>query len=453
MGNKAKGKKETFYALGYSIVSKAITYLLLLVFANLYLPEEYGLGSFAFNIRNIIMLFAFIGLPDALVPFVVRKRKIDQIFSFVSAITFIVFIAGLGLLFYYPWIWPLVVTFPLIMLNSFAMSFWRAKSRHDIPFKVGFYSILLTLIFAFLLKDYGKFGVISAYSLGNLFSFIATAYPIRKEIYREMKFTKVRFNTLEMKTYISNGLAVTFIGSVFVFVGWLDSTLLGLLGNDFAQVAEFNVAAAIAGTVSLIPIALSMFMVTRASQIKSRQKSIAVLHRVTRISFFTSLLASILLVIFSPLLVRIFFPKYLGISAYISVLTLGMVFFSSYYIIYSYHIGKLDSKKMIRPVIVGLFANFILALILIPRYDVLGICYVVTLTHLFVLLIIASSENMKRIVSMSFLAAIMIWAVYFLGYWGLLIFAAIIPASLFLKIVTKSDILVITETIINVFRR
>jgi O-antigen/teichoic acid export membrane protein len=442
-----RGKKETFYAFGYSLTSKAVTYILLLIFANLYLPEEYGLGSFAFNIRNIIMLFAFIGLPDALIPFIVRKKKISSVLNFLIIISFVFFVLGLGVATIYPWVLPLVLTFPLVMLTTVGISFWRSKSRHDFPVKVGLYSIVVVLVTAYLLRDYGKLGIVGSYALGNLFAFVAMTYPIRKDIFDSLRGNSfLVFKSKELKQYLILGVTIAFIGGIFVLMNWINSTLLGLFGN-FVQVAEFGIAVAIAGVISVIPISLSMFMITRASQIKDTGKSLKVLHRVTRISFFGSLLASILLVVFISLIIDIFFPQYIGIELYVSIFSLGMVFFSSYYVVYSYHIGKMDTHKVILPIILGLTINIILALWLIPGYGVLGVALASTAAHLSILIWIGSKEKMKRITAMSLFAIAIISLVYFINYWGLLVFALVIPLSVILKIITKEDIKVIKDTI------
>ncbi len=441
-----KGKKETVFAFGYSIASKVIVYLVLLVFANLYLPSEYGMGSFVFNIRNLIMLFVFLGLPDALIPLLVKKKKIGSIFGILSIITCFIFGIGLILTIKFPWIFPLVITFPLIMLTSIAMAFWRAKSKYDYPIKVGLFSIILTLIFAYLLKDYGKFGVITAYSIGNLFSFIAIAYPIRKELILNFK-EKNNFNL--SKAYFKSALTITMIGSIFTLFNWVNSTLLGFFGK-FESVAEFSIASSIAGVVAIIPFTLSMFMITRAGQIASIKKSKRVLHRVTRISFFCTLLLSSILISFIFPIIKIFFSQYVGSEIYIAILTIGMVFFSSYYIIYSYYVGKLKSEKALFPVILGIMINLILGVILIPIISVLGVVIAISLAHFIILLIISKNEEIKKILLMSFFSVFFILIVFKLRYFGIIFSALLTPLCLFFKIITKEDLLVIKNTIYEI---
>lgn len=438
-----KGKKETLYALLFSSLSKVITYFLLILFANLYSQTDYGVASFALNIRNLIMFFAFIGIPDALIPFIVKKKDINSIVKVLTSITILIFIAGLFLAINDPWIWPLVITFPLVMFTSLATSFLRSDARYDIPNRVGLVSIFITLIAAYFLAGYGLSGVVSAYALGNLYSFFAIIYPVKKQI---TKSFKGKFNFQETIPFFKAGITITAISGLFSLLIWINSTLLGILGN-YEEVARFGVSSAIAGAISIIPISLAMFMLTRASQIENREKAKKVLHRVVRVSFFTSLLASILLISILPLLIKIFFSKYAGIELSTSILSLGMIFFSSYFVIYSYYIGRMESHKAILPVIIGVLVNSLLAFLLIPRFGLIGVSVALSLAHLSILIYIAFKERMKRISIMSIFAIILVYLSSLSLYIGIIILVLSIPLSLILKIINLEDIKVIKEAI------
>jgi O-antigen/teichoic acid export membrane protein len=448
---KSRGKKETLYAFLFSLASKAITYLLLLVFANLYLPEEYGLGTFALNIRNIVMMVAFIGLPDALIPFVVKNKKTSSIINNLSAITLVTFAIGLFLSAKYPWILPLVITYPLVMLTSVASAFLRAEEKYHIPVRAGFTSIIIILAAAYFLKSYEKLGVISAYAIGNLYAFFATAYPVRGRMNEVLSSLSIKkfFDFNESKPYFVSAFFITIIAGMFMLLNWLNSTLLGVLGT-FSQVAQFGIASAIAGVISVIPISLSMFIITRSSQLIDSKKSVNLLHRVVRVSFFSSLLSSILLVTLIPLLIRIFFPKYIGIESSVSVLTLGIIFFSSYYIVYSYYIGKMKTQKALIPIFMGVLINTLIAILTIKNYGILGASAAISLAHLSVLIWMSRKERIKRITLASLLAIALIYITYMIGYYGFIILILTIPISLLFKIITLEDIKVIKDAFFEI---
>ena len=441
------GKKETVYALFYSLASKIATYVLLLVFANFYIASEYGLGNFAYSVWNLVALVTYLGLPSSIVPLIIKRKNIGSILKLLVLLNMTVFVIGLFISLRYIWILPLVLIFPLVMISSLSTAFWISKSRQDYPFKVGLFSTILVLISAYLLKDLGKLGFVSAYAIGNLFSFFAMNYPIRREIIGAFRRTDSKI----LKSYLKLSIVVLFGGSIFVSLGWVNTSILGML-NYFEQVAQFGIATAIAGITLVIPNTLSLFILTRAGQVKNKDKSIGILHRVVRTSFFASFISSIFLIIFSPLIIKIFFKKYIGIEPYIAILSLGMIFFSAYYIIYMYHIGMQNPRKVYLIFFLGFIVNIILALVLTPLLGVLGSSLAVTSTHLFILIYMCLRENIKRVTLMSLLAIFVIFLVYLLQYWALIVVIFIIPLSIKLRVIERGDIKVVRDIFSSILK-
>jgi len=439
------GKKETFKAFLYNGLSKLATYLLILIFANLYAQQDYGLGNFVLNIRNLVTIIAFIGLPDALVPLIVRKRDINSSVKLISLLTLAGFIAGIIIIFFQPWIWPLVLTFPLTMLSTLSFSFWRAKSKHHIPIRAGFNSMLIIIVFAYLLRSFGAFGVVASYSLGNLYGFLVLVIPLRKEI---IKSFSGKFVFKEASSYLKTALIAALILNSFLMFTWIVSTILGLMGT-YQQVAQFGVASALAGVISIIPITLSMFLITRISEIRDKNKSKSILHRVIRISFFASLLSSILIISLIGLIIKIFFIKYQGIESSVAILILGSIFFSSYYLVYSHFIGKMQVQKAIIPIVTGLILSIILSILLIPSFGLIGASLSYSISHLIILLIVATKEKIKRIALISLLSIPLVYLCYKLSYLGLIVLIALIPLSILFKIITLEDIKVIKKAVLT----
>ncbi|MDP3881869.1 MAG: hypothetical protein Q8Q31_03245 [Nanoarchaeota archaeon] len=445
-------KKETFYSIFFSLGSKVLTYILLLVFANLYSPDEFGRGIFALNIRNIIMMFSFIGLPEAIIPFLIRKKNVGLLLKTFIIINVPLIIAGLVFSFFQPWALPLVITFPLIFLTSLAVAITRAHDKYSKQFKAGVWSILVTLILAYFLKSQGVYGVTSAYAAGNLFAFFYLIYPVKKEMKEAFRLKMLKGERKTLKLYFKNAFFITTISGIFVLLGWISSTLLGIL-STVEEVARFGVASSIAGVVSVIPTSLSLFMINRAIQIKNKEKRSRVLNRVTRISFFSSLLASLIIISFIPWIIKIFFPQYAGIELSLVILFVGAIFFSSYYIVYSYYIGKMESHKAMLPAIVGLSSGLVLSLILIPIMGLEGAALSNLLAHIAIFFILIFKERMKRIAVLSILALIFAPLTYYSGYFGFLIILMLIPVSLIFKVITKEDLEVLKEFTFKLVRK
>src|SRR3989344_255367 len=102
-------KKNVVYFFGLNIISKAFSYFLLLVFANLYTPLDYGKSAFIFSMFNLVFFFSYLGLPDALVPWIIKKKDVSSIFYFLLIVTLI--FTGIGALISisYPIILPFVI--------------------------------------------------------------------------------------------------------------------------------------------------------------------------------------------------------------------------------------------------------------------------------------------------------------------------------------------------------
>ncbi len=454
---KLDGKKQVVYATFYSLGSKFLTYLLLLVFANLYTPEEYGLGSFAYNLRNIIMLFVFIGLPEALIPLLVKRKKVESVIKAIIWITISVTLICL-ILSLLPgalqlWILPLVITFPIVMVTNIGTAILRAREQYSQTYTAGFYSMIVTLISAYLLRGFGSWAVVGAYSLGNLCAFLIVAKPVKKELIT--LFSKsIRFRGKigkDLKEYIFFALGIALVGSSLTLMYWITSTALGLYGY-FADIAKFGVASALASILTIIPISISMIILTKASKLKKLGNDV-LLARSTRISFFITLIGAILLTTFMPWILKLFFPKYLGIEIYTAILIFGSVCFASSYVIYSYHIGIMNLRNVLSPILIGLVVHLIISLIFATKFGLGGILITQSTIQLAILVYLAKSQNIKRITLAAIASLLLFWAAYSSIMLGLLAIIATIPLAIITKIIDRQDISIIKKTFCEILIR
>lgn len=448
-------KKQVIYATIYSFGSKFFAYLLLLVFANLYAPEEYGLGNFAYNLRNILMLFAFIGLPEALIPFLVKKKRVEPIIKQIVIFTglatlvglFFIFLEGLGY-----WILPLVITLPIIMLTSIATAILRSKEQYKQTYVAGFYSMIVTLVVAYAMKDFGSFAVATAYSAGNLCAFFITSAPVRRDLIEMFRNSiKYKKKSSQIKFYSLFAIGIALANSSLVLMYWITSTALGLARN-FTQIAQFGVASALSSILTIIPISLSIFIITKASQIKDGGSN-SMLARATRISFFITLLSAILLVTFTPIILKIFFPKYLGIEIYTTILIFGSLCFASSYIIYSYHIGIMKLRKVIIPILVGLIMHLLISFIFVHNLRLEGILITQSAIQLGILVYMAGSQHITRITLAAILSMPLFWIAYQSMILGIILTIAITPLAIFVRIIDKHDLKIILKTFRDIVKR
>ena len=109
-------KKQTLYAFFLNWISKFVTYILLVVFANLYIKDSYGEATFIMAIFNICLLLITIGLPFLFVPWAIRKKDIHSVFYFLFISTIIIVLVSSPLLIIKPWVYPLMILCYYIIL-------------------------------------------------------------------------------------------------------------------------------------------------------------------------------------------------------------------------------------------------------------------------------------------------------------------------------------------------
>ena len=90
-----EGKKELVYYFFLNLISKGFTYILLLVFANLFTQEQYGEASYIYAFFSIIFIFSFIGLPDIFVVWFIKNKDVSSIFYFLL-LAFILYLLATG---------------------------------------------------------------------------------------------------------------------------------------------------------------------------------------------------------------------------------------------------------------------------------------------------------------------------------------------------------------------
>jgi len=445
-----KGKKEAIYAFVWNLLSKGCSYILLLVLANLYLKPDFGRASFVISLYSLTFAIAFLGATNIFTAWYIKKKDCTSIFWFMGLLTAIATVVWLIASAGHIWIMPFAVLLPLNFLNTISSSILNSKYRYDISQSNSVLFIAIIILGAILLSGFGKTGIIIAYSAGYLATSLRLIYISRKEIWGLAK--KVRLNWDSVKEYAIPALTVTLIGFAFSFLGWLDSTVLGLL-STFENVAIYNVVGSVANALTLIPLSLGGFLLARAAEIENKEISKSVLKRVLRVSYSISIIAAIILAALLSLIFRIFFPGYIGNEIYAMILSIGIMLYGVYYLIYTYTIGQLNPGKGLAPIGIAALINLILDIILIPEFGIYGIAFATSFAHLIAFLLLLKKtgmlkENIRLLIPMIFIPA-----AFYLSYWGLILAPACILFLISMKIMQKSDFEAIRRTIIAVFSK
>ena len=442
------GKTESISAVIYSFLSKVTTYLLLLVFANLFLKEEYGKAAFVMAVFTLIAFSTRIGVPYILIPWIAKNKDTSSIFYLLLSINAVVVISALIYSINYPWIIPIVLTLPFLVLRGFGSAFLQSKYRYDLTQKADLFYVLIVLIISFLSKDLGKLGIILAYSLGYILTSSWLVYLSRNDFKNIIKF---RFDIQTIKEYLTKGIIVSVFYISFSFLTLVDTTILGFLSTH-EKVAEYNIAGSISNALTMIPIALSAFILTRSAD-KNEKNPRYVLKRTINISYSSSLIMGIIIISIIGFLIKLFFPKYVGIEPFIAILMTGILFYSVYIMLFTSVLGNLEPKKAIPPILTAALLNILLDFLLIPKYGLYGIAFATLIAHSAGFTIFSIREGFFfRLIGVYFLSSLILIAFY-LNLYGLLL---LIPAVIFLfifKLITIEDILVLKQGLIKFFSR
>lgn len=447
--SKKSGKEQSIYAFFWGSASKIFSYILVLILGNIYLVEEYGNASYFLAVFNVIMTIALFGVPDSIIPWIIKKKDYRSVISFLYFFGFITFIVLLIISFKAPLMLPLSFMVLVILLLNLIFSFMRVNEDYGNVGMLKSILVLFVIIFAICLRNYGSFGILLSYLIGNMIILLISLFYIKNNLNELKPKSKINWNFV--REYLVSGIAVSIIIISFSFLGWIDSIILGLMSN-MTEVGRYSISSSFSNLITLIPLTLSVFLITRGSGIVSKRLAQEVQKRVIMISYSLSLILSIALAIICPILIKIFFPKYIGIENYIIILLMGIVFYSIYFIIYSFFISRLEVKKVITPIVLAAIVNIILDISLIPSLGVTGICLATVISHLIPLIWLSYKIKFMKNTIIMILLTFFIPASNLMGYYGVILVIIAPILLILLKIVNLKDLEIIIKSLKKVLK-
>ena len=443
-------KKSLLYSSFFSATSKVLTYILLLLLANIFLISEYGEAVFALSIFRLILLFSLFSIADLFTPMIINKKDTASVFYFLLFEFLILTSIGILISMNNLWILPLVISAPFFLFFSLSLAIFKTQHKYHLEAFYNALMMLVTLISILFLKNYGKFGIVFSYSMGYILVSLITTYLNRKEIYSIL--SKFQIKIKSTLGYLKKGFIASLILVSFAFLQWVDSTILGIL-STFENVARYNIVGPISNLIALIPLSLSLFVLTRSSEIKNESKSRLILKRVIRISFTISLIIAILLNSLIYPIIKTFFPKYIGTELYFMVLSIGILSYSIYSIINSYLLGKLKPEKSFIPIVLAAIINIVLDIILIPKYQLLGIVIATTIAHLTALIMLSFIARIHKKLILFLILFLAIPISFYLQIYGILIINPAMFLLLLFRLINKEDLSLLYQTLKSSIKR
>ncbi|MBU3940394.1 MAG: polysaccharide biosynthesis C-terminal domain-containing protein [Nanoarchaeota archaeon] len=441
--------KGVAYSMVLLATSKVVTYFLLLILANLFLKEVYGRAAFVMNIFTLVLFFSLVGVPYALVPWIVKKRDINSVFHFLMLVSIFCVIAGIIITWQHKWVMPLVFLFPILLVRGFSGAYLYSKYKQHLVVMADLIYIFFAFILIYLFRHFSKGGIIMGYAIAALIPSMILIFLTRKDL--APLFNKFKINFYIVRNYIGNAIITSLIYISFAFLDLLDSTIIGIL-STFENVAMYNVAGPISNVISLIPVTFGLFLLAKSSEIIDRKHSRMILSKMMRVSFSLSFLSAIAVVSLSYWIVSIFFPKYIGIEPFIAILISGVVLYSAYNMICSYLLGRLMPRKALFAIGFAAILNIILDVLLVPKFGLWGVSIATFIAHLVAFTILVKKMGLFKSFYKIYLLILFIPLALYMEVYGLLLIVLLVPLLIFAGLLKKEDIYFARDIVKDIFK-
>ena len=402
----AKGALIVFLGM---IVGKALSYFYVILLSRLG-SSTYGLLSIGFAIISFLIIISLLGLSTSVTRYVayyIGKKDKKRIKSTITSsikivlplsilISFTLFILSkqISIIIFnnadlIPTLKLFSLTIPFLALTdlflSFIIGFQKIGYRTLIKDIIET-SIKLFLTFIFISFGYGLFGVVAAYIISIIITFILSFYFIKKAFPILNKNIKSINLTKELLKF---SLPLLFMGFLNLIIKWTDVLMIGYF-IDASQVGVYNVALPTANLLILTPTALmaiflpiitGLYSQNRFNQIKKISKTIS------KWIFFINLPIFFLIALLSKQIITIMFgPDYINATIPLYILLFG-------YLIHSFTHVHSSALTMIKRtninfyiMLVSIFINITINYILIPKIGIIGGAIATSLSLIFVYL-------------------------------------------------------------------
>lgn len=404
---------NSIFYLFYNIVNLIFPFISGIYVTHVLLPETIGLVEIARNLSTYFVTFSFLGIPTYGLREISKnkndRKKLNLIYSELMIINTISTTIFACLYFFIVLIIPqyrehislFLVVGISIVLNYFNNS-WLFEgleefgyiSIRNFIFKV--MSFLLLIILVKEPKDYMVYASISV---------IGTAGNYILNILNSNRFVSFTFKNINLKRHVKSILYLVVVNLAIEIYSLVDITMLGFL-SEKRNVAFYSYAIRIYKILLHIINSFTIVLVPKISNYYKEKKFNDYYLAISK-TLKTILIISI------PMVIGIWFT-----SDYLVPLVYGIDYIKSAYVLkivsiiiiispIGYLLGSRvclvtnNEKKMIIPVICGAIFNFILNLILIPKFEEIGASIASVFGELLVMIIyICIGKKYYRLVEM-----------------------------------------------------
>ncbi len=274
-----------------------------------------------------------------------------------------------------------LLTIPLLLANVFAGGIFLGKEDIRNSNIVNASPIVLTLLFTVLFVWVIPLSVLGAFIAIGLANLITFFFVFRKLLVKSMVKINWKYQEPVMKSMIKLGL----VNAIAIFVMQLnyrmDILMLKQL-STFEQVGYYSLATQIAEQLWHIPFAIEMIILSRSANTSDNQFLHKTVASIFRVSLIIGLLLGAVIFFLAPLLVPLIFGKeFIPTTTMIRTILPGILILVGFRILNSRLTGMGKPQVAIYTFVPALLINFILNLILLPRYGGIGAAWATNVSY------------------------------------------------------------------------
>lgn len=402
--------KNTFWLWVAEVTDKGVAFLIAILLARHFGAVAYGQWAFAISFVSLFTILADFGFGALVIREIAKdKSKSAQYLDNMLFMKVILGIITLGLIFFTvrffgkgSEILKLVYLLGLYIIITTFTTFFRSifeaneKMQYETACRVIQSFLLLGLVFFFVWGKYPIFFISIAYLLATIAGSIISVAVIWRYF---SKFFK-KINIKICKEILIEAWPFAFGGLFAVIYGQVDTIILSTMKTDLV-VGWYNAASTPISGLLLIPGLLMTAIYPKLSNSFSNSKPLFIKlykNSLKYVFLLSIILFPILFIFAKPIIVLLYGASYTkAVVIFRILLWSGFFVFFSYVLSYTlYAMGKQMAYTNI--MLICLLLNFILNLILIPKYSYIGASVAAVIPNFLqaLLLFIFASKFLKK---------------------------------------------------------
>ncbi len=365
-----------------ALICTGVVYVLL---TRLLMPEGYGIYISLLVVPLIAGSLVQMGMLRASIVELGKKEiPADKLISSVFSIFILSSLSGMLLSFLgyilldNPDFTPMMILLAILLIpvylgTSYARGIYLGKQQIGTsnrliwaPFTL---NALLIVLFV-LVMDWGVEGAVLAFFAAYAFVFFVALYDLCKHHRIRVHFEKALIFRL-----MRLGIVFAAANLTFLLIYKIDILILQKMLSA-AEVGIYSLAASLIEQIWLIPQAMSVVIMSHASNEKDIHRSKEETHRMMRLGLLAGALGSAVLWVFVPWVVPVFFGQAFLESAYMMrLLSPAIIVFIIVRVLDSFLASQAKPKYALYVFMPMVFVNIMLNILLIPHFGIEGAAY------------------------------------------------------------------------------